>query len=268
MRFLRQLLIVGGVVAASHGALAQDARGGIDALFQRLSTDEAAARALVPSWFGPVATEREGLYAGFVMRLFAEPAFADYVLDEVGPPPADTDAWLRGPVNEAGNAAVGAGIARLGPTEEAAFFATGAAFADWVAANSPDSCRMVVEGTADTDPALLALQAAYQDTRPAKELDAYLALGLAGLLAEATDTPAVNAFTDAQLQEGFAAYQAVIEAAVMADAKPQRLVDAANLLPTATAQDMCDLMLVTLTTIDEIPEPQRTWAVHFILTQQ
>lgn len=272
MHLQRKIVAMASAVAACGAlattAAAQDDRAGVEALFATVANDKEAVAALVPVWFGPVSADRVGVYAGFIIQLLRNPAFAGFMLDEAGPPGADTEAYLGLAAYAATQTAVNGGVARLPLTDETAYLATGTAFATWVAENHPDACRHIMTVDDPDDTTTRTLQAGYQNTLPAEAIFAYLDLGYRAILAEITDTPAAQPFTEEELQRGYEAYQRAIEAEAMARPNAAALVAAANLEPTAPDADVCEVMLLTLTVVDDLQPPEHDWAVQFILGQQ
>lgn len=276
MRLFRELSTVAGVLAAS-AALAQGGAPSIDpvalqALFAEVADDKERAAEIVPLWFGPVSEDRTGLYAGMIVRLLRDPEFARYVSeaqDWTVPPGEDPDMFLLGHAAYlAGQMAIDPGVARLPVTDQANYLANGTAVAAWVAENHPDSCRYIMTTDEPGDPALMALQAEHQNALSPEALFEYLDLGFRAILAEIHQTPAAVEFAAAELERGFDAYQQALEAAVLARPNANALVAAANLDPAATDADLCEIMLLTLTIVDELQPPERDWAIHFIVTQQ
>lgn len=277
MRLVRELTTLAGVVAAS-AALAQGGVMPVDpvafqALFAAVADDKERAADLVPVWFGPVAEDRTGLYAGLIIRLLRDPDFAGYVMDAQGltavPPGMDPDAFYVGhAAHQAVQTAVDAGMARLPIADEANFLATGTAFAAWVAENHPGSCLGIVTTNEPGNPEIMALQAGYQNTLPRETVFAYLDLGYRAIVAEIKDAPAAETFTTLELERGYVAYTEALEAAVLARPNAAALVAAANFDGTAPEADTCEVMLLSLTTLDALGLPERHWAIHFIITQQ
>ena len=71
-----------------------------------------------------------------------------------------------------------------------------------------------------------------------------------------------------ELERGYDAYPQALEAAVLARPNAEARVAAANLDPAAADGDLCEVMLLTLTIVDELQPPERDWAIRFIITQQ
>lgn len=222
----------------------------------------------MPVWFGPVADERVGVYAGMIIQLFRDPAFAAWLFAAEGGPGADADAYAGLIARVAAEEALDAGIARLPLTDEAAYLATATAFATWVAGNVPDACRHIITTDDPNDERSRALQAEYQNTLPREALAAYLDVGYRAILAEINDVPAAVTFTETELGRANETYRAAIEAAVLARPNAEALVAAANDRADATDADFCEVMLLTLTLVDVLPQPERDWTVHLIVTQQ
>jgi hypothetical protein len=276
MRLVRELTTLAGVVAAS-AAVAQGGVMPVDpvafqALFAAVADDKERAADLVPVWFGPVAEDRTGLYAGMIIRLLRDPEFARYVIgaqDWTVPPGEDPDTFYIGHAAYlAGQTAVDAGMARLPIADQANYLANGTGVAAWVADNHPDSCRRLMTTDEPGDPAIMALQAEYQNGLSPEALFDYLDLGFRAILAEVHQTPAAEDFTTVELERGYDAYQQALEAAVLARPNAEALAAAANLDPAAADGDLCEVMLLTLTIVDELQPPERDWAIRFIITQQ
>lgn len=275
MRFAREIAIVAGMAITSPALSQIVPRDPVAfaALFAGVAADKERAASLVPLWFGPVAEDRTGLYAGLIVRLLRDPAFAAYALAADGwtifPPGVDPDAYAVGQAAyAAAQAAIDGGVTRLAAVDQRAYLATGTEFAAWVAENHPASCRHIMTENEPGDPETMTLQAEYQNALPPEAVFAYLDLGYRAIRAEIEDTPPAEPFTNVQLELGYDAYTEALEAAVLARTDAEALVAAANLEPTATDADICEVMLLTLTIVHELLAPQRDWAVQVILTRQ
>lgn len=186
MRLVRELSLIAGVAAAS-AAFAQAGAPSIDpvalqALFATVADDKERAADIGPMWFGPVSEDRKGLYAGMIIRLLRDPEFARYVIGAQGwtifPPDVDPDAFYVGHAAYlAGQTTVDGGMARLPIADQANYLANGTGVAAWVAENHPDSCRHLMTTDEPGDPAIMALQAEYQNGLSPEALFDYLDLG-------------------------------------------------------------------------------------------
>jgi hypothetical protein len=217
--------------------------------------------------FASLPPENEQILLDHLRAVLSLREFSDYLFAEMGANALATgeEAFALG-IGQ-GTEIAAAGIARLSAAEQAQFIAFSRFTMETAAAIDPVGCATAILDP-EADPMLLARIdfAAYQ-VMSAKEMTAILGVYRAALAAELEQLPPANVATDAEVAEGARALNAAFEQIVVTSPIWQRIGAAADFGDV----DPADLCLATGTifdALDGLAEPQRSWAMIAILTDQ
>ena len=204
------------------------------------------------------------LYGNFITTVFAEPGFADFARQRVGLINGDDTAGYLERVSriaqEYSAAASPTSLTGSSPISSAASPS---------ASGSPIPSRMAARTllvSSPDDPAVQALEVAYQSTLTDDELNGVSALGLDSLRIMIADTPPANNFGELETRLAYGVYDVAVNAAIDATGRREGITAAAR-GQEATAADFCSLLTITIAEIIELPPADRDRVLQLILGQ-